>query len=251
MSTRRSRVPWKPCAGMTRFASWSSQAAMTASSIGLRGLGITTPSGWRTSNPANRPAGKWSFEQGAARITETLALMDKPVIAKVNGHASSNGQSILFGCDLIVAWEDAIITDNHLGLEEVTDHDGVPHGYPFAMTPRGWGRCSRAVVHAADEGEGVPLPRRRDDGTRPCGDEHRQSRGADAGAGRRYRRPRATAAQAPRPHARAHQTRCEQSACAADEPGVRRVGLRGDARLLGAGRDGFRPHLGFGAQSHE
>src|SRR5262249_44070503 len=33
------------------------------------------------------------------------------------------------------AWEDAIITDNHLGLEEVTDHEGVPHGYPFAMAP--------------------------------------------------------------------------------------------------------------------
>jgi enoyl-CoA hydratase len=88
-----------------------------------------------TMNPANRPAGRWSHEQGAMRITETLALIEKPVIAKVNGHASSNGQSILFGCDLIVAWEDAIITDNHLALGEVTDHDGVSHGYPFAMTP--------------------------------------------------------------------------------------------------------------------
>src|SRR3954469_20550844 len=86
-------------------------------------------------NPANRPAGKWSIGQGAARITETLALIEKPVISKVNGHASSNGQSIIFGSDLIVAWEDAIITENHLGLEEVTDPDGVPHGYPFGMTP--------------------------------------------------------------------------------------------------------------------
>lgn len=86
-------------------------------------------------NPANRRAGKWSHEQGATRITETLALIEKPVISKLNGHASSNGQSILFGSDLILAWEDAIVAENHLGLQEVTDHDGVPHGYPFAMVP--------------------------------------------------------------------------------------------------------------------
>lgn len=86
-------------------------------------------------DPRNRPAGRFSHEQGATRITETLALIEKPVISKVNGHASSNGQSIIFGSDLIVAWEDAIITENHLGLAEVTDHEGVPHGYPFAMAP--------------------------------------------------------------------------------------------------------------------
>ena len=99
------------------------------------GPGYYTPEKLAYMNPNNRPAGRWSVEQGAARITETLALMDKPVIARVNGHASSNGQSIIFGCDLIVAWEDAIITDNHLGLAEVTDHQGVAHGYPFAMAP--------------------------------------------------------------------------------------------------------------------
>lgn len=86
-------------------------------------------------DPHNRPVGRWSHEQGATRITETLALIEKPVIAKVNGHASSNGQSIIFGCDLIVAREDAIITENHLALQEVTDEQGVPHGYPFAMAP--------------------------------------------------------------------------------------------------------------------
>src|SRR3954451_8658705 len=32
-------------------------------------------------NPANRPAGKWSISQGAARIPETLALIEKPVIS--------------------------------------------------------------------------------------------------------------------------------------------------------------------------
>lgn len=80
-------------------------------------------------------AGRWSHERGAARIMEVLALIEKPVIARVNGHASSNGQSIIFGCDLIVAWEDAIIAENHLGMGEVKDHEGVAHGYPFGMTP--------------------------------------------------------------------------------------------------------------------
>jgi enoyl-CoA hydratase len=94
-----------------------------------------TPERLAKMNPASRKAGRWSIEQGAQRITEVLALIDKPVISKVNGHASSNGQSIIFGSDLIVAWEDAIITENHLGLTEVTDHKGEPHGYPFGMTP--------------------------------------------------------------------------------------------------------------------
>lgn len=99
------------------------------------GPGYYTPERLDRMNPANQRPARWSHAQGAARITEALAMIEKPVIAKVNGHASSNGQSILFGCDLIVAWEDAIITENHLGLGEVTDHDGVAHGYPFAMTP--------------------------------------------------------------------------------------------------------------------
>ena len=86
-------------------------------------------------NPINRRSGRFSLEQGATRITEILALIEKPVIARLNGHASSNGQSVLFGCDMIIAWEDAIVTDNHLGLAGITDHDGVPHGYPFPMAP--------------------------------------------------------------------------------------------------------------------
>ncbi|MBV8086705.1 MAG: enoyl-CoA hydratase/isomerase family protein [Chloroflexi bacterium] len=85
-------------------------------------------------NPMNQRPGPVS-RRGAAGIMETLALIEKPVIARVNGHASSNGQSILYGCDLIVAWEDAIITENHLGMQDVTDEKGEPHGYPFGMTP--------------------------------------------------------------------------------------------------------------------
>src|ERR1051325_3340613 len=99
------------------------------------GPGYYTTERLDSMNPAKRGADKWSISQGGSRITETLALIEKPVISKVNGHASSNGQSILFGSDLIVAWEDAIITENHLGMTEVLDHEGVPHGYPFGMTP--------------------------------------------------------------------------------------------------------------------
>jgi len=89
----------------------------------------------RRMNRVNGRFGRWSIERGAARIMETLMLLEKPVIARVNGHCSSNGQSILFGCDLIVAREDAIITEQHLAMQEVKDHEGVPHGYPFAITP--------------------------------------------------------------------------------------------------------------------
>ena len=185
-------------------------------------------------NPAARPAGRWSHEQGATRITETLALIEKPVIAKLNGHASSNGQSILFGSDLIVAWEDAIVAENHLGLGEVTDENGVPHGYPFAMVP---GDGAGALVplfmpptkakeylflspsYTAKElaemnivNKAVPL-------------DHLDA--VD-------RRLRATAAQTTGAHPRPHQAWREQDARSTGEPGLRRAAVRRDAWTSGS-----------------
>jgi enoyl-CoA hydratase len=202
-------------------------------------------------NPGNRPAGRWSVEQGAARITETLALMDKPVIAKVNGHASSNGQSILFGCDLIVAWEDAIITDNHLGLEEVTDHDGVPHGYPFAMAPGdgagalvplympptkakeylflGGAMTARDLAAMNIVNHAVPM--------------QELDAVTDGLVQRLLKRPARTLARTKRGVNKALVQQMNQA-----------YDALGYAEMLDfweQGRDGFRPHLGFGAQSHE
>jgi enoyl-CoA hydratase len=66
---------------------------------------------------------------------ETLAMMEKPVIARMNGDAMGFGQSVLWGCDLIVAIESAIVSDVHLGNGAALDSDGVVRGFPYGITP--------------------------------------------------------------------------------------------------------------------
>jgi enoyl-CoA hydratase len=66
---------------------------------------------------------------------EMLGLIEKPVVARVNGDAIGFGQSLLYGCDLIVAREDARIAWGHTGLGEIVDGDGEARGFPWPMTP--------------------------------------------------------------------------------------------------------------------
>jgi enoyl-CoA hydratase len=66
---------------------------------------------------------------------ETLVLMEKPVIARVNGNAIGFGQSLLWGCDIIVAVEDAIVSDVHMGQGTVIDSRGDARGFPYSIAP--------------------------------------------------------------------------------------------------------------------
>jgi enoyl-CoA hydratase/carnithine racemase len=66
---------------------------------------------------------------------ETLVMLEKPVIARVNGDALGFGQSVLWGCDVIVAIETAVISDVHLGQGVVRDSQGVARGFPYGITP--------------------------------------------------------------------------------------------------------------------
>jgi enoyl-CoA hydratase len=66
---------------------------------------------------------------------ETLLLMEKPVIARLNGDAIGFGQALLWACDFIVAREDAAISDAHMGLGQSVDSDGNRRGMPWAVTP--------------------------------------------------------------------------------------------------------------------
>lgn len=66
---------------------------------------------------------------------EMLMLMEKPVVARVNGDAIGFGQSLLWGCDLIVARDDAKIAWGHTGLGLIVDSDGEARGFPWPMTP--------------------------------------------------------------------------------------------------------------------
>jgi len=71
------------------------------------------------------PAEDWDLTQGTQFTFQTIIEMEKPVIAKVNGRASSFGASMIFACDFIVAAEDAPFGDSHIGMG---DGDLFPMG---------------------------------------------------------------------------------------------------------------------------
>jgi enoyl-CoA hydratase/carnithine racemase len=66
---------------------------------------------------------------------ELMLHYEKPIIARVNGDVIGAGQSVMWGCDMIIAREDAVIADVHTGMGEVTDGSGVPTGFPWAVSP--------------------------------------------------------------------------------------------------------------------
>ena len=69
----------------------------------------------------------WKAFQGIRLTHQTIIEMEKPVIARVNGDAVGFAQSVMFACDLIVAWEDARIVDHHMGMAKT--------GLPFGVVP--------------------------------------------------------------------------------------------------------------------
>lgn len=83
----------------------------------------------------NDPAGQWKVLLGVIRLHTTMAEIEKPIVAKVNGDAIGFGQSIMFSCDLIVAREDAVVNDVHLAQGELTRPDGTHIGPPFGIVP--------------------------------------------------------------------------------------------------------------------
>lgn len=65
------------------------------------------------------PGGDWDIMTGVTRAVEAICTIDKPVIAKVNGHAVGFGANLVLGCDFIVAAEDAIIADHHMSCGDL------------------------------------------------------------------------------------------------------------------------------------
>lgn len=83
-----------------------------------------------------RMRSSWTRLQGVIRTHEALALIEKPVVARLNGDALGFGQSVMLGCDLIIARDDAVVSDLHLGMGSVArGSDGEPVGPPFAVVP--------------------------------------------------------------------------------------------------------------------
>lgn len=65
------------------------------------------------------PGGDWDIMSGVTRAVEAMCTIEKPVIAKVNGHAVGFGANLVLACDFIVAREDAIIADHHMSAGEL------------------------------------------------------------------------------------------------------------------------------------
>ena len=65
------------------------------------------------------PGNDWDITMGCTRALETMCTIEKPIIAKVNGHAVGFGASLIMGCDFVIAREDVIIADHHMGCGEV------------------------------------------------------------------------------------------------------------------------------------
>jgi len=66
-------------------------------------------------NRALDPKKIWHTFTGMIRSHQAMAEIEKPIIARVNGDAIGLGSSLCFACDLIVAREDAVIMDSHMG----------------------------------------------------------------------------------------------------------------------------------------
>jgi enoyl-CoA hydratase len=79
---------------------------------------------------------EWLRGTGVIRAHQTMAEMEKPIIARVNGDAFGFGSSLMLNCDLIVAREDARISDMHLALGTLVPTWGTePVGPHFNMYP--------------------------------------------------------------------------------------------------------------------
>jgi enoyl-CoA hydratase len=100
---------------------------------------VTPPVEYYTSARAEArladPYGAWRVGLGVVRCCQVMTEIEKPIVARVNGDAIGLGQSLFFLSDLIVAREDAIISDVHLGMGEVTNSEGDAVGLPFGVVP--------------------------------------------------------------------------------------------------------------------
>jgi enoyl-CoA hydratase/carnithine racemase len=86
--------------------------------------------------PPRDQQNEWLNFGGIRRFHEEAAASEKILIAKVNGDAIGFGQSIVFAADIIVAQEDALIADFHLGMGEIGEY-----GPEFGVVP-GDGGCA-------------------------------------------------------------------------------------------------------------
>ena len=96
----------------------------------------TPDSTWSTKHQDHRLM--WHTFTGLIRCHQAMAEIEKPIVAKVNGDAIGFGQSVMFACDLIIAREDAVIMDHHMGGTFLGNYNGERKvgGHDHAIGPR-------------------------------------------------------------------------------------------------------------------
>jgi enoyl-CoA hydratase len=77
----------------------------------------------RVENPEKHPFTRSLRE--AEEIIEDIINLEKPIIAKVNGHATGLGATIALFCDIVYADEDAKIGDPHVNVGLVAGDGGA------------------------------------------------------------------------------------------------------------------------------
>ena len=72
------------------------------------------------------PDHTWDGLQALQQAFQLIIEIEKPVIAKVNGGVKGFGSSLVFSCDFIIAREDAVLCDHHLGMGDGDPPVGRP-----------------------------------------------------------------------------------------------------------------------------
>jgi enoyl-CoA hydratase len=87
------------------------------------------------------PQTSWQIFTGLVRCHETMALMEKPVVAKVNGDAIGFGANLVFASDLIIAEKNVRVADHHLGMNDVPGTE-----VPFGVVPGDGGLARMPMI---------------------------------------------------------------------------------------------------------
>jgi enoyl-CoA hydratase len=90
-----------------------------------------------SSRLAINPANQFRNFTALIRLHQVMAEMEKPIVARVNGHAVGFGNSMVYACDIIVARDDAMLLDHHMGgiLSVMEDGQKKEFGHRFSTVP--------------------------------------------------------------------------------------------------------------------
>lgn len=92
------------------------------------------------------PGADWDTMQALHFTLQQMIEAEKPIVAKVNGLAKGFGSSLVFACDFILASDDAVLCDHHLGMGDgdpplghagagIVPGDGGTAFVPLHMSP--------------------------------------------------------------------------------------------------------------------